>query len=214
MKIHRLSRLVLATLVLPLAALAEPADILKFRFRGEGVAVQLGTPPNACVEIIDRGVLRAAMAGAGKTARTPAASFYMAVYNSCTDESLVIYGQMEAPALAMTVADRGRTIALRGTLPITTENLTTGSKVSEQLIFDLVFNAGTEGRRRRQGFEHVELQDRGFSSITTYDQREYANVTAAGSFSGTVAGLPVGMGNIGNFVIQTEQDRAMQVHKF
>jgi hypothetical protein len=67
---------------------------------------------------------------------------------------------------------------------------------------------------RRQGFERIELQDRGFRSIASYDLREYTNVTGAGSFTGTVAGLPVGMGNIGNFLIQTEQDRSMQVQKF
>jgi hypothetical protein len=200
--------------VTPSAALAEPAEILNLRFRGQGVVVQLGTPPNPCVEIIERGFLRAAMEAGGQASRAPAASFQMSLYNRCTDESLVVYGQMEAPALAMTVAGHGKTIALRGTLPITTENLTTQSKVSEQLIFDLVFNASTEGRRRRQGFERIELQDRGFRSMTTYDQREYANVTATGSFSGTVAGLPVGMGNIGNFTIQTEQERSMQVQKF
>ena len=212
--IHRLACLVLATLALPLAALAEPADILKFRYRGEGFSLHLGTPPHRCVEIVDRGVLRAATEGASKASGTPAASFHMAVYNSCSDESFLIYGQMEAPELVMTVAGAGRTIAVRGTLPITTENLTTGSKSSEQLVFDLVLNASPEGRRRHRGAEHIEQQDRGFRSTMTFDQREYANVTAAGSFTGTVAGLPVGMGNIGNFVIQTEQDRVMQVQKF
>lgn len=211
---HRLLCLLLAALSFPVAALAEPADIFKYRFRGEGVSLQLGTPVDPCVQIVDRGVLNAALAGSGKDARSPAAGFYMAVDNVCTYQGFVIYGQVEAPTLFMTTSAGGKTIVLRGTLPITTENLSTGAKVSEQLIFDLVFSASAEGRRRRQGLEHVDLKDRGFRSITTFDQREYANVTASGSFTGTVAGLPVGLGNIGNFVIQMEQDRMVQVQKY
>jgi len=47
-------------------------------------------------------------------------------------------------------------------------------------------------------------------SILIYDQREYVNVAASGSLTGTIAV----MGNIGNFVIQSEQDRSLQIQKF
>jgi hypothetical protein len=210
--INHFSHCLLLVLALPLAAMGEPADILKYRFRGEGVTIQVATPPHPCVKIIDRGILSAATSSTTKGAGTPEASFYMAVENVCSNESMLVYGRMEAPDLFM--ASSGKTIAVRGTMPITAENFATRSKISEQITFDLVLSASSDGRRRRHGSEHIELRDRGFRSTSTFDQREYTNVTATGSFAGTLAGIPVGMGNIGVFLIQTEQDHTMHMQKY
>ena len=201
-------------LALPVMAWGEPVDIVKFRFRGEGVSFEVATPPDPCIKIVDRGEFTASVERVNKTPDAIAASFFIAVDNICSNDRLVSYGQMTAPALAMSVVGSGKTIALRGTLPITTDSLTTGTKTTEQLIFDLVLTAGSNSLRRLHGVEHVVLQDRGIRSTSTFDRREYANVTASGSISGVLAGLQIGLANIGNFAIQTQQDRSMQIQKF
>ena len=210
---HRFRRLFVLLFTLPLVAWSEPAEILKFRFRGEGVTFEIATPPDPCIKIAQRGEFSASVGSVNKNTQTPTASFFIVLDNICSNDRLLSYGSMAAPALAMTVAGSGKTVVLRGTLPITTESMVT-NKTSEQLIFDLVLTAQSNGLRRRHGVEHVELQDLGVRSNSTFDLREYANVTASGSIAGTIAGLPVGIGNIGHYVIQTEQDRAVQIQKY
>ena len=209
-----LCSLSLIMFALPLVAWSEPVDILKYRVRGEGVTFEIATPPDPCLKIVQRGEFSVGVVTVNKKPDVPAASFFIALENICSNDRLLSYGEMASPALAMTVAGSGRTVVLRGTLPITSESLVTGTRTTEQVIFDLVLTAGSDGRRRRHGSEHIELRDRGVRSTLVYDQREYANVTATGSLSGAIAGLPVGMGNIGNFIIQSEQDRSLQVQKF
>jgi len=212
---HRsIRRFAVIMFALPLMAWGEPANILKYRYRGAGASFEIATPPDPCIKIVDRGEFRVSVASLNKMPDKPAGYFSIWLENICSNDSLHSHGEVAFPALAMTVTGSGKTVVLRGTVPITTVSSVTQTETTEQVIFDLVLTAGSDGLRRRHGVEHVERRDIGVRSILVYDQREYVNVTASGSLSGTIAGLPVGMGNIGNFVIQTEQDRSLQVQKF
>jgi len=209
-----LCRLFALSFALFLVAWSEPVDILKYRFRGEGVTFEIATPPDPCIKISQRGEFSASTGSVNKKTDSPTASFFIALDNICSNDRLLSYGSLTAPALAMTVAGSGKTVVLRGTLPITTESLVTNTKTTEQVIFDLTLTAQSNGLRRRHGAVHMESQETGVRSTSTFDLREYANVTASGFIAGTVAGLPVGLGNVGNYVIQTEQDRTVQIQKY